>query len=197
MKALKAELTNQFTIIGIFVAIFWAVEIINQAVFGDRLDLFGIIPRNIIGLRGIILAPFLHADFRHLIANTVPFIILAWFVMLQRISDFFLVTICSMMVGGAGVWLFAQPRSVTVGASILIFGYLGFLLFRGFFQRNTPSIALSLLVFFLYGGMIWGVLPSSPHISWLGHLFGFLGGVWAAKIVSERKDHKNNGSEYR
>lgn len=197
MKALKAELKNQFTIIGIFVVIFWAVEIINQAVFGDRLDLFGIIPRNIIGLRGIILAPFLHADFRHLIANTVPFVILAWFVMLQRISDFFLVTIYSMMVGGAGVWLFAQPSSVTVGASILIFGYLGFLLFRGFFQRNTPSIALSLLVFFLYGGMIWGVLPSSPHISWLGHLFGFLGGVWAAKIVSERKDHKNNGSEYR
>lgn len=193
MKALKAELTNQFTIIGIFVAIFWAVEIINQAVFGDRLDIFGIIPRNIIGLRGIILAPFLHADFRHLIANTVPFIILAWFVMLQRISDFFLVTICSMMVGGAGVWLFAQPRSVTVGASILIFGYLGFLLFRGLFQRNTPSIALSLLVFFLYGGMIWGVFPSSPHISWLGHLFGFLGGVWAAKIVSERK---NNNSEF-
>jgi membrane associated rhomboid family serine protease len=187
MKAFKAELKIQFTIIGFFVILFWAIEIINQAVFGDRLDSFGIIPRNIIGLRGILFAPFLHSDFGHLMANTIPFIILSWFVMLQRISDFFLVTICSILIGGTGVWLFAETNSVTIGASILVFGYLGFLLSRGFFQKNTPSIALSLLVFFLYGGMIWGVLPSNPHISWLGHLFGFFGGVLAAKILTQEK----------
>lgn len=186
MKALTAELKTQFTIIGIFVTLFWAIEIINQGMFGDQLDIFGIIPRTIVGLRGIIFAPFLHVNFAHLIANTVPFIILAWFVMLQKISDFFLVTIYATIIGGAGVWLFAESRSVTIGASILIFGYLGFLLFRGLFQRNTPSIALSLLVFFLYGGMIWGVLPGDPRISWLGHLFGFIGGVLAAKTVAKR-----------
>lgn len=186
MKGFVKELKSQINIIGGFIAIFWVVEIVNQIFFGDRLDYFGIIPRNIVGLRGIILAPFLHADFAHLIANTVPFAILAWFVMLQNTNDFFIVSFYSMIVSGIGVWLFAPPNSITVGASSLIFGYLGFLLLRGYFQKNTPSIALSLMVVFLYGGMIWGVLPSNPHISWLAHLFGFIGGILAAKIIADK-----------
>ena len=181
------ELKLQFQIIGAIVAIFWVVEIINQYLFGDRLDYFGIIPRNIVGLRGIILSPFLHADFNHLIANTFPFAVLGWFVMLQKTRDFFTVSLFSMLFSGVGVWLFAQPRSITVGASGVIFGYLGFLMFRGYFQRNVPSIALSLLVVFLYGGMIWGVLPSNPHVSWLAHLSGFVGGVWTAKMIAQKK----------
>jgi membrane associated rhomboid family serine protease len=187
MNGVLQELKTQGIIIGSFVAIFWILEIVNQVVFGDRLDYFGIIPRNIIGLRGVIFAPFLHADFAHLIANTVPFIMLAWFVMLQDTKDFFIVTIITIVVGGLGVWLIAPANSVTVGASILIFGYLGFLLLRGIFQRNAPSILLSIAVFFLYGGLIWGVLPSSPYISWQGHLFGFLGGVLAAKIIAGKR----------
>jgi membrane associated rhomboid family serine protease len=187
LKALRQELKNQFNIIGTCLIIFWGIEIINQYFFGDRLDYFGIIPRNIWGLRGIILSPFLHADFAHLLANSIPFAVLGWFVMLQKTRDFFIVSFFSMLFSGAGVWLFGQPNSITVGASGIIFGYLGFLMFRGYFQRNTPSIAVSLLVFFLYGGMIWGVLPSSPHVSWLAHLFGFLGGLWTAKMLANRK----------
>jgi membrane associated rhomboid family serine protease len=186
MKGFVKELKSQINIIGAFIAIFWVVEIVNQIFFGDRLDYFGIIPREIVGLRGIILAPFLHADFAHLIANTVPFAILAWFVMLQNTNDFFIVSFYSMIVSGIGVWLFAPLNSITVGASGIIFGYLGFLLLRGYFQKNTPSIALSLMVVFLYGGMIWGVLPSNPHISWLAHLFGFIGGILAAKIIADK-----------
>lgn len=186
MKGFVKELKSQINIIGTFIAIFWVVEIVNQIFFGDRLDYFGIIPREMVGLRGIILAPFLHADFAHLIANTVPFAILAWFVMLQNTNDFFIVSFYSMIVSGIGVWLFAPLNSITVGASGLIFGYLGFLLLRGYFQKNTPSIALSLMVVFLYGGMIWGVLPSNPHISWLAHLFGFIGGILAAKIIADK-----------
>lgn len=184
LKALKKELRNQIIIIGIFVTIFWIVEICDHTFFNGHLDLFGIIPRNFIGLRGIIFAPFLHGNFPHLIANTPPFIALAWFVMLQNTSDFFIVTAITMLIGGLGVWLIAPTGSVTVGASILIFGYLGFMLSRGYFQKNKPSISLSLLVFFLYGSLIWGVLPSMPQVSWQGHLFGFIGGVIAAKIIS-------------
>jgi membrane associated rhomboid family serine protease len=187
VKALSRELKNQFQIIATFIVVFWAIEIINQSFFGDRLDYFGIKPRDIVGLRGIILSPFLHADFAHLLANTFPFVILGWLVMLQETSDFFLVSLFSMLFSGVGVWLFAQPNSVTVGASGIIFGYLGFLMFRGIFQRNIPSIAVSLLVFFLYGGMIWGVLPSNPHISWMAHLFGFIGGVWTARMMAKKK----------
>ncbi|BAQ64775.1 rhomboid family intramembrane serine protease [Geminocystis sp. NIES-3709] len=183
-KAFTEELKNQFSIIGTFIAILWIVEIVDQYFFNARLDYFGIIPRTVVGLRGIILAPFLHADFTHLIANTLPFAVLGWLVMLQNTKDFYTVTLYSIVVSGLGVWLFANPNSITVGASGVIFGYLGFLLLRGYFQKNTPSIALSLIVVFLYGGMIWGVLPSNPHVSWLGHLFGFIGGIFAAKEIS-------------
>jgi membrane associated rhomboid family serine protease len=92
-----------------------------------------------------------------------------------------------MIVGGFGVWLFGVPGSVHIGASILIFGYLGFLLLRGYFQRNFVSIFLSIIVSFLYGGLVLGMLPFSPGISWEGHLFGFLGGVLAAKLIANEK----------
>ncbi|MCA2682466.1 MAG: rhomboid family intramembrane serine protease [Microcystis sp. M038S2] len=186
----RQEIKTQAIILATFVAIFWLLEILDQFVFRGSLDIFGIIPHQVIGLRGILFAPFLHGDFSHLIANTVPFLILGWLVMLQETSDFFVVTGLTMLVGGLGVWLFAAPGSIHIGASILIFGYLGFLLLRGYFQRNIPSILLSILVFLLYGGTIWGVLPSSrPGISWQGHLFGFLGGVLAAKLIATEKKH--------
>jgi membrane associated rhomboid family serine protease len=185
----RQEIKTQAIILATFVAIFWLLEILDQFVFRGSLDVFGIIPHQVIGLRGILFAPFLHGDFPHLIANTVPFLILGWLVMLQETSDFFIVTGLTMLVGGLGVWLFAAPGSIHIGASILIFGYLGFLLLRGYFQRNIPSILLSILVFLLYGGTIWGVLPSRPGISWQGHLFGFLGGVLAAKLIATEKKH--------
>lgn len=129
----------------------------------------------------------MHANFEHLIANTVPFIVLGWFVMLQETSDFFLVTAVTMLVGGLGIWVFGDPRSIHIGASILIFGYLGFLLLRGYFQRNFASIALSIIVGVFYGGLVWGVLPSRPGISWEGHLFGFIGGAIAARIIAKNR----------
>jgi membrane associated rhomboid family serine protease len=184
--ALARELKTQATVLGGSVAIMWGLEIVD-ILLGGALDTFGIHPREISGLSGILFAPFLHGNFAHLIANTIPFLTLGWFVMLQETSDFFVVTALSMIVGGLGVWLFGAPNSVHIGASILIFGYLGFLLFRGFFQRNVPSILLSLIVGFLYGGAIWGVLPTQPGVSWEGHLFGFIGGVIAARLLTRRR----------
>lgn len=185
-QALTRELKSQGTILGGFVAVMWILEIVDILVFGQKLNLYGIIPRHLIGLRGILFAPFLHGGLGHLIANTIPFLVLGWFVMLQETSDFFVVTAITMLVSGLGVWLFGAP-GVHVGASALIFGYLGFLLLRGYFERNFPSILLSLVVGFLYGGAIWGVLPTRPGISWEGHLFGFIGGVIAARLLARRK----------
>jgi membrane associated rhomboid family serine protease len=91
-----------------------------------------------------------------------------------------------MLVGGLGTWLIGSP-GVHVGASGLIFGYLGFLLARGYFERNFPSILLAIVVGSLYGGAIWGVLPTQPGISWEGHLFGFIGGVLAARFLARTK----------
>jgi membrane associated rhomboid family serine protease len=185
--SLSQSIKAQVQILGTLVAVFWILEILDTFVFNHQLDQYGIVPHSFMGLRGILFAPFLHGGFGHLIANTVPFIILGWLVMLQEISDFWIVTFVTMIVGGLGVWIFAPSNTVHIGASSLIFGYLGFLLLRGYFQRNLASIFLSLLVGFLYGGLIWGVFPHQPGVSWQGHLFGFVGGVLAAKLIANEK----------
>ena len=184
---LSRELKKQLTILGSFVSIFWVTELVDIFILKGRLNQYGIRPQSLIGLRGILFAPFLHGGLPHLISNTVPFLVLGWLVMLQETSDFWIVTAITMLVGGLGVWLFAAPSSVHIGASILIFGYLGFLLLRGYFQRNWASIFLSVLVAVLYGELVLGVLPSARGISWQGHLFGFLGGVLAAKLIPTQK----------
>ncbi|MBD1809395.1 rhomboid family intramembrane serine protease [Microcoleus sp. FACHB-SPT15] len=184
-KALARELKTQGTILGGFVATIWVLEFVD-VFLGGALNRYGILPRNLIGLRGILFAPFLHGNFAHLIANTIPFLTLGWFVMLRETSDFFVVTGITMLVSGLGVWLIGSS-GLHIGASGVVFGYLGFLLARGYFERNIPSILLSVIVGFLYGGAIWGVLPTQPGVSWEGHLFGFIGGVIAARFLSQRK----------
>jgi len=189
MKGIASELKTQLLILGGLVALMWAIEIIDQLP-GMNLDMYGIIPRRVIGLRGILFAPFLHGNFPHLIANTVPFLTLGWLVMLRRTSDFWIVSAIAALIGGLGTWLIAPSFSVHIGASGVIFGYLGFLISRGYFERNFASIALSLTVGVLYGGLLWGVLPQQPGISWQGHLFGFIGGVVAARILAAPKPPK-------
>ncbi|NEO25979.1 MAG: rhomboid family intramembrane serine protease [Kamptonema sp. SIO4C4] len=191
-KTIAAELGTHVKVLGTFVAIFWIVEILDATIFNHQLDYYGIIPHSFIGLRGIIFAPFLHGGWQHLIANTIPFIVLGWLVMLQAVSDFFIVTAIVIVVSGIGTWLFgASPGATTVhlGASSLIYGYLGFLLLRGYFERNLASIALSIVVFIFYGSVIWGVLPSQAQagISWQGHLFGLIGGAIAARYIGKAK----------
>lgn len=180
---------KELRILIVAIAIFWVVETADQLVFHGGLDSYGIQPHSIIGLRGIVLAPFLHGGFPHLIANTIPFITLGWLTMIQETNDFYIASIMSAVIGGAGVWLFGSPQSVHIGASILIYGYLGFLLLRGYFQKNFPSIALSIFVAVAYGGFIWGVFPSQMGVSWQGHLFGFIGGAIAAKMVAQEKNY--------
>ncbi len=109
--------------------------------------------------------------------------------MLRDVKDFFVVTFITIIFSGFGVWLFGSPNTIHIGASGVIFGYLGFLLLRGFFERSFASIALSLVVGWLYGGLIWGVFPSQYGISWQGHLFGFIGGVFAAQMLA--KSYRN------
>ncbi|MDB9314469.1 rhomboid family intramembrane serine protease [Spirulina sp. CS-785/01] len=188
---IAGELATQFRILGTFVAIFWIVEILDATIFDHQLDYYGIIPHKLIGLRGIIFAPFLHGGWQHLIANTIPFIVLGWLVMLQEVKDFFIVTTFVIIISGVGTWLFGADPSgqmaVHIGASSLIYGYLGFLLFRGYFERNFASILLSILVFIFYGSVIWGVLPSQPGVSWQGHLFGLIGGAIAARSIGKAK----------
>jgi membrane associated rhomboid family serine protease len=185
-KSITRELKVHATLLGGFVALIWAIEIIDFLIFRGALDSFGIRPRTVSGLIGIALAPLLHIGFAHLAANTIPFIVLGWLIMLRETRDLFLVTLVSAVIGGLGVWLIGSTYSVHVGASGVIFGYFGFLLLRGWFERSALSIALSVVVGIFYGGMIWGVLPTQMGLSWEGHLFGFLGGVLAARLIAAR-----------
>lgn len=186
MAAIAGELKTQLTILGSIVAIFWVLEIADQFIFNNGLNAYGILPRNIIGLRGILFSPFLHGNFPHLIANTFPFLILGWLVMLRETKEFFVVTAIATFVSGAGTWLFGSP-AFHIGASGVIFGYLGFLLLRGYFERSFAAIFLSVVVAFFYGSLVWGVLPGQPGISWEGHLFGFIGGILAARLLGRKK----------
>ncbi len=183
----KKSTIEEFKILLAIVAVFWLIEIVDFLIFKGELDKFGIQPRSITGLGGLVFAPFLHGGFPHLIANTIPFVTLGWLTMIQETSDFYIVSIIAAIFGGLGVWLLGGSNSIHIGASILIYGYLGFLLLRGYFQKNLPSIILSVIVFFLYGGLIFGVFPSRMGISWEGHLFGFIGGAIAAWAISKEK----------
>ena len=184
MKSIAREFKLHITILGGLVALAWAIEIVDRYL-PVRLDVFGIYPRTLFGLRGILFAPLLHGNFGHLIGNTVPFVMLGWLVMLRRTSDFFIVTAIVALLGGLGTWLFGAA-AIHIGASGVIFGYFGFLIARGYFERSFVSIAFSVLVAVLYGGMIWGVLPGQYGISWEGHLFGFLGGIFTARLIGKR-----------
>jgi membrane associated rhomboid family serine protease len=175
------EIKAHIAILGTIVAVMWLLEIVDIAM-GGRLNYFGIYPRNSIGLRGILLAPFLHGNFQHLISNTIPFVVMGWFVMLRGIPEFFKVSAIVMLASGIGTWF--GSAGLHIGASGVVFGYFGFLLSRAYFERSALSIALSLAVGLLYGGLIWGVLPGRFGISWEGHLFGFLGGIYAARYIS-------------
>ena len=165
-------------------SVFWVAEIIDVVLPFWGLDQYGIRPRTERGLWGILASPFLHGGFDHLIGNSVPFLILGWLTMFRERWHFALVTVMAMLLGGLGVWTFGATGSVHIGASGGIFGYLGFLLLSGFFERRFGAILVSLGVGVAYGGLVWGVLPSQPGISWEGHLFGFLAGILAAYVAA-------------
>lgn len=181
------QLKRPIAIIGGFVVLLWLIEGVDQLIFRQSLDNFGVHPRSLVGLWGIIWAPFLHRGFQHLIANTGPILVLGTIILLSRsLRDFFTVSIIVVLVGGLGAWLIGPSSSVHLGASGLIFGYFGFLLLSAYFERSCRSIVIAIVVLLFYSGIIWGVLPQGNGISWQTHLFGFIGGWLAAYVLSGR-----------
>ena len=149
----------------IIVALMWAEEIVDTALGGD-LD---------------------HNGFGHLLANTLPFLLLGSAIALGSLRRFAYVTAVTMLVCGVGTWLTGPAHTVHIGASGIVFGYLTYLLSRGWFARHLGYLLGGVLVFFIYGGALWGLLPS-PGVSWQGHLFGALGGILAAWLLHSRRE---------
>jgi membrane associated rhomboid family serine protease len=165
-----------------FVVLLYALELVDQ-VSDNRLDRLGVEPRSADGLWGILFAPVLHGGWRHLEANTVPVLVLGFLVLASGIARGLEATAVIWVVGGLGVWLVAGTDSIHLGASVLIFGWLVYLMIRGVWTRRVGEIILGIMLFLLYGSLLLGVLPGQPGISWQGHLFGALGGGLAAWLV--------------
>lgn len=170
------------------VALFWLLELVDELLLpAPGLDVYGIRPRTLEGLWGILFAPWLHGSFAHVAANSVPFLVFGTLIAGRGIGEFVLVSLGITLLGGLGVWLIGAASSVHIGASGVIFGYFAYLLTIGWVERHFAWIALSLAIAFFYGGLIVGVLPGTPGISWESHLCGFAAGVALARTLGKRR----------
>jgi membrane associated rhomboid family serine protease len=166
-------------------AVMWVVEVADQ-IGGGRLDAYGIEPREIDGLDGVVFAPFLHAGFDHLIGNTIPFLLLGFAIALGGVARVATVTAIVVLVGGLGTWLVAPANTVHIGASGIVFGYAAYLVARGVYSRSAMQIALGAVVLAVWGTTLLRGLVPEDGISWQGHLFGAIGGVLAARLLHRR-----------
>lgn len=176
---------NGLVTVVVFAAVLWAVQIVNTVTGFYLIRLFGIEPRQVEGLDGVLFAPLLHADFGHLFSNTLPLAVLGFLAFLEGAKRFVVAVGTSWLSSGIGVWVFGG--GVTIGASGVVFGLFAYLLVRGFYNRDWKQILLAAVLFLVYGSLLWGLLPQfGTNISWQAHLFGALGGVLAALILKRR-----------
>ncbi len=162
----------------LMVAVLWIVFAFDH-VFGLDLYRHGVLPRRIEGLWGIVISPFVHGSWDHLISNSAPILILGWLLVYFYPRAAWRVVLACWAMGGLWVWTTARD-SYHIGASGIIYGLAAFLFFSGVFRKRVALMAVSLIVVFLYGSMVWGVLPLRDEVSFESHLFGAIAGVLMA-----------------
>ena len=177
------QVRDALVLVGGFVALIWVLQVFNWA-DGYRLDTqFAIYPHNVGRLADIFTAPFLHLSWQHIEGNTVPLFVLGVLAAYRGRGKFLLVSLIIAVTSGLAVWLFQSSGEPTVGASGLIFGYFGYVLIRGFFDRNLVDIGVGVVAGLLYWTILQVAIPGTPGISWIGHLGGLFGGVLAAWVL--------------
>lgn len=178
-------------------AIVWLIHFINWGIFGGWLNYaFCLRPRSLWGLVGIPMAPLLHRSYEHLTGNTQAFLLLGWFILMQGIHLFYVVTIATALISGLGFWLFNSSKSAGVGASGVTYGYRGFVLMYGIISGSWIALLLALIIASRDTWKITGdryndsqILPieRSPQMGWTAHLFGFVGGALMALVLSDMR----------
>ena len=185
--AFYASLGRAFVTMCAVIPVLFLVEVIDIG-SGGYLDVAGgIIPHRLDGLDGVLFSPFLHAGWDHLYGNAVPLILVGTFVLAGGVKRFIYSTALIMLISGLGVWFIGSPNSVVVGASGVIFGYLGLLVARGFVERSWWNLGVAAFIGLLYWYQLYNILPTDQPISWQGHLLGLLGGMLAAVLFRRRR----------
>jgi membrane associated rhomboid family serine protease len=167
-------------------ALLWIVQFVNAS---DHygLDRFGVKPRDVDGLWGVVTMPFLHESYGHMFSNTVPLILIGWVLLLSGLRMWAIVTAIVVIGGGALTWLAGPENSVIVGASGMIFGWLGYLLARAYFSRKLKWIVVAVLVLLFFGTLLFGLFPTlNSNVSWQAHVCGFAAGVGAGALLHPR-----------
>jgi membrane associated rhomboid family serine protease len=186
LASIRRDIRRYIGLIGGFIVALWLIELVDALVFGGSLETLGLQPRARAGLPGIALHPLLHADLAHLTANTFSLAIFGLMVLLRDPRDFWVVTALAWLLGGIGTWLVGHAGN-HIGASGLIFGYFGYLLLTGWFERRFGAMILSTLVLLVWGNVLFDLIPLRRGISWELHVFGFIGGVLAAWLRPRRR----------
>ena len=181
-EAFYASLGRAFVTMCAVIPVLFVIEAIDRGL-GGALDVAGgIIPRHLNGLDGVVFSPFLHAGWGHLYGNAVPLILVGTFALAGGSRRFIYSTAVIMAVSGIGVWMIGDPRSIVVGASGVIFGYLGLLLTRGLVEHSWWNIGVAAFMGLLYWYQLYNILPTDEPVSWQGHLLGLVGGALAAVL---------------
>ncbi len=180
---LSQRIKTRLLVLAAIVGLMWVLLLLPLS-FREGLGIRSGTP---IGLAGVPLAPLLHGDLKHLASNTLPFVVLAALVLVRSLREFVWVTVIVALGSGLGAWWLGRAGQVHLGASGLIFGYFGFLLARGLLERTLVSLLIAAAVGFLYGGLVWQVFSSDPHISWQSHLCGLLAGLASAWLVARKR----------
>jgi len=182
---------KRLTPIFALIALCWTVFVVNNLILHGHLNQYGIRPRHIGGLPGIIWSPFLHGSFQHLMANTVPLALLGAILCLRGRNEFAIVTMMGVILSGVLTWLIGR-NAYHIGASGLIFCFFGYLASLAFFERKIGTLLLSIACILGYGGIVRGILPTSSAVSWESHLAGFISGITLAWFFSNVKQADND-----
>jgi membrane associated rhomboid family serine protease len=167
-------------------AVLWIVQFVNAA-DDYQLDRFGVKPRDVDGLWGVVTMPFLHGSYNHMFSNTVPLILIGWVVLLSGLRTWATVTAIVVVAGGLLTWLIGPGHSVIVGASGLVFGWLGYLLARAYFSRKLKWIVVAVFVLIFFGTLLFGLFPTlNSHVSWQAHVAGFAAGIGTGALLHPR-----------
>jgi membrane associated rhomboid family serine protease len=185
--AFYASLGRAFVTMCAVIPVLFLIEVIDIGA-GGYLDVAGgIIPHRLDGLDGVLFSPFLHAGWDHLYGNSIPLILVGTFALAGGAKRFLYSTALIMLVSGLGVWFIGSPNSIVVGASGVVFGYLGLLVARGFVERNWWNLGVAAFIGLLYWYQLYNVLPTDQPISWQGHLLGLIAGMLAAVLFRRRR----------